>query len=143
MLAMIVGVAEIWMSVGDSWEGYGWLGIPYRFPVIPLTVAVALCVLPQSAVLARVLDNRLSHYIATVSFGVYIWQDIVLMLMKKLFPWSFGTGSDDVLGGWFTSSLVATFIIFAIGALSYILLERPVMRWSRAREKAKRQTAPA
>lgn len=143
MLAMIIGLAEIWMSVDDSWEGYGWLGIPYRFPVFPLAVAAALCTLPQSVALSQVLDNRLSRYIATVSFGVYVWQDIVLMLMKKLFPWSFGTGSDDVLGGWFTSSLVATIIIFAIGTLSYVLLERPVIRWARARENAKREAVHA
>ncbi len=52
----------------------------------------------RSVFLGRVLDNSLSRYVATVSFGVYIWQDIVLTLMTTLFPWTFGTGSDDVQG---------------------------------------------
>jgi peptidoglycan/LPS O-acetylase OafA/YrhL len=138
ILAIILGVAEVRMSVGGVWEGYGWLGIPYRFPLFPLAVAAALCVLPQSTFLGRVLDNRLSRYVATVSFGVYIWQDIVLTLMTTLLPWTFGTGSNDVLGGWIKSSLVAVVIIFAIGTISYFFLERPVIRWARTRERAAR-----
>ncbi|MEZ2222971.1 acyltransferase family protein [Rhizobium sp. RCC_161_2] len=143
ILAAIAGVFAVVASIGGAGEGYGWLGIPYGFPLFPLAVAIALYALPQSAFLGQVLDNRLSRYIASVSFGVYIWQDIVLMLMKKLFPWSFGTGSDDVLGGWFTSSLIATVIIFAIGTLSYVLLERPVMRWARTREQSASKTVQA
>lgn len=141
ILAMIAAATDIRMAVGGSGEGYAWLGIPYGFPIFPLAIAAALCLLPQSILLGRMLDNRVSRYIATVSFGVYIWQDIVLVLMKTLFPWSFGTGSADVLGGWIVSSLVATVIIFAIGTISYFFLEYPVMRWARAREEAARQTA--
>lgn len=140
-LAILIGAWQLPQSIGGPGEGYAWLGIPYQFPLLPLAVAATLCTLPQSRMLARLLDNRLSRYIATVSFGVYIWQDIVLTLMQKLLPWTFGTGSDDVLGGWITSSLVATAIIFAIGTLSYVLLESPVMRWARARED--RMTRPA
>ncbi|MGZ9720957.1 acyltransferase family protein [Rhizobium miluonense] len=140
-LAIVMGAWQLPQSIGGPGEGYAWLGIPYQFPLLPLAVAAALCTLPQSRLLARLLDNSLSRYIATVSFGVYVWQDIVLTMMQKLMPWTFGTGSDDVLGGWITSSLVATAIIFAIGTLSYVLLERPVMRWARTREN--RMTRPA
>ncbi|AYG61564.1 acyltransferase family protein [Rhizobium jaguaris] len=136
VLAMVMGAWQLPQSIGGAAEGYAWLGIPYQFPLFPLAVAIALCVLPQSAFLGRVLDNRVTRYVATVSFGVYIWQDIVLTLMKTIFPSTFGTGSDDVLGGWITSSLVATVIIFAIGTISYFLLERPVIYWARARERA-------
>ncbi len=139
-LAIAMGAWQLPQSIGGAAEGYAWLGIPYQFPLLPLAVAAALCTLPQSQLLARLLDNSLSRYIATVSFGVYVWQDIVLTMMQKLLPWTFGTGSDDVLGGWISSSLVATVIIFAIGTLSYLLLERPVMRWARAREN--RMTRP-
>jgi peptidoglycan/LPS O-acetylase OafA/YrhL len=137
-LAIIMGAWQLPQSIGGPGEGYAWLGIPYQFPLFPLAVAIALCTLPQSVFLGRVLDNSLSRYVATVSFGVYIWQDIVLTLMTTLFPWTFGTGSDDVLGGWITSSLVAIVIIFAIGTISYFFLERPVMRWARSREQARR-----
>ncbi len=133
-LAIVMGAWQLPQSIGGPGEGYAWLGIPYQFPLLPLAVAIALCTLPQSLLLAKLLDNRVSRYVATVSFGVYIWQDIVLTLMQQLFPWTFGTSSDDVLGGWVASSLVATAIIFAIGTLSHVLLERPVIQWARTRE---------
>ncbi|MFS8045375.1 acyltransferase family protein [Rhizobium sp. BR 314] len=142
-IAIALGAWQLPQSIGGAAEGYAWLGVPYQFPALPLAVAIALTALPLSRFLAKLLDNRLSRYIATVSFGVYIWQDIVLTLMPQLFPSSFGTGSDDVLGGWITSSLVATAIIFAIGSLSYVLLERPVMRWARTREMTIMQPATA
>lgn len=137
-LAIVMGAWQLPQSIGGAAEGYAWLGIPYQFPLFPLAAAIALCVLPQSVFLGRVLDNSLIRYVAAVSFGVYIWQDIVLTLMKQLFPRTFGTGSSDVLGGWITSSLAAIVIIFAIGTISYIFLERPVIRWARTREQAAR-----
>jgi peptidoglycan/LPS O-acetylase OafA/YrhL len=133
--ALVVGAAEVHRSIGGAWEGYGFLGVPYRFPIFPLAVGAALCTLPQSAVFGRLLDNSISRYVATVSFGVYIWQDIVLTMMTTLFPRSFGAGSADMLGGWAISSLIAVAVIFAIGTLSYRLLERPVMIWARAKEE--------
>lgn len=142
-LAIVISASQLPLSLGGEGEGYGWLAIPYRFPLFPLGVAVALCALPQSVLLGRLLDNRVSRYIATVSFGVYIWQDIVLTLMQQLFPWTFGVGSDNVLGGWIASILVATAIIFVIGTASYILLERPVMRWARTREHLAKRPATA
>ncbi|NTF43546.1 acyltransferase [Rhizobium rhizogenes] len=143
LAAIVVGAFQLYLSIGGDWEGYGWLGIPYGFPVFPLAVAAALCTLPQSVLLASLLDNGLSRYIATVSFGVYIWQDIVLTLMQKLLPWTFGAGADNMLPGWVASSLVATAIIFTIGTLSYGLLERPVMRWARTREHIAKRPATA
>ncbi|MEF0862961.1 MULTISPECIES: acyltransferase family protein [Rhizobium] len=140
-LAIVMGAWQLPQSIGGAAEGYAWLGIPYQFPLLPLGVAIALTTLPQSLLLAKLLDNPIIRYVATVSFGVYIWQDIVLTLMTTLFPWSFGIGSNDVLGGWITSSLVAIVIIFTIGTASYFLLERPVIRWARTREQTAR-TAP-
>ncbi|NEI70525.1 acyltransferase family protein [Rhizobium lusitanum] len=142
-LAIVMGAWQLPQSIGGPGEGYAWLGIPYQFPLFPLAVAIALCALPQSVLLAKLLDNRFSRYVATVSFGVYIWQDIVLTLMQQLFPWTFGTGSDDVLGGWITSSLIAIAIIFAIGTLSYVLLERPMIHWARNRENTSTRPATA
>lgn len=133
-LAIVLGAWQLPRSIGGDWEGYAWLGIPYQFPLLPLATAMALCTLPQSRLLANLLDNSFTRYIATVSFGVYIWQDIVLTLMPRLVPSSFGSGTDDVLRGWAISSLIAIAIIFTIGTLSYVLLERPVIRWARTRE---------
>lgn len=131
LLALAVGAREFLASVAGEWEGYGWLDIPYRFPLLPLAVGSTLCVLPQSVLVGPLLDNRIIRFVATVSFGIYIWQDIVISLMKRLFPGSFGTGSDDALIGWAISCIIATILILAIATVSYLFLERPVIRWAR------------
>ncbi len=133
LLALVAGAAQFPLSIGGPWEGYGWLGIPYRFPLLPLAVAGALCTLPRSVFLGAMLDNPVSRSIATVSFGVYIWQDIVISLIKQIFPASFG-GTDDVLTGWIASSAIAAALVFLIATASYVFLERPVILKARRLE---------
>jgi peptidoglycan/LPS O-acetylase OafA/YrhL len=130
LVALTCAAAQLPEALGGAWEGYGWFGIPYRFPYLPVFVAVALCTLPQSVLLGRLLDNAASRFVATISFGIYIWQDIVISLIKTSFPASFGAEGSALLG-WTTSSLIAILLIFAIATVSFVFLERPVMRWAR------------
>jgi peptidoglycan/LPS O-acetylase OafA/YrhL len=116
------------LSTGGPWEAYGWLGIPYAFPLFPILIAVALVSLSRSVLLATLLDNAFMRFAATISFGIYIWQDIVLTSMQTISPAIFGIGKDDPLRDWFIGCTFATVIIFLIASLSYFLLERPAIR---------------
>ncbi len=116
------------LSTGGPWEAYGWLGIPYAFPLFPVLIAVALVSLSRSVLLAALLDNAFMRFAATISFGIYIWQDIVLTSMQTISPAIFGIGKDDPLRDWFIGCTFATVIIFLIASLSYFLLERPAIR---------------
>ena len=134
-LAALIGIAAALVtSVGGEWEGYGLLSIPYRFPGLPLAVGAALCVLPGSVLLGRLLDNPVTRFVATVSFGIYIWQDIVISMLVHLFPGAFGIGTDAMLSGWIVWSVIAVAVTVCIATLSYVCLERPVLRWARGLE---------
>jgi len=135
LIALAGIAAALATSTPGKWEGYGWLGIPYRFPILPLAVALALCSLPDSKWLGAALDNRLTRFIATISFGIYIWQDIVISGLVYAFPGAFGIGTEAMLSGWLAWSAIAIAATFAIGTLSYMLIERPVMQWARRLEK--------
>lgn len=137
LMALTSGAVQLFRSVGGTWEGYGWLGIPYGFPLLPLAVGTALCALPRSALLGDALDNRAVRLIATVSFGIYIWQDIVLSMMVKVVPGSFGVGSGDALSGWIASSLIATILTLLAATASYTFLERPVVRRAGGLDKSR------
>lgn len=115
-------------SIDGPWEAYGWLGIPYAFPLFPVLIAVALVALSRSVLLAAMLDNAFMRFTATVSFGIYIWQDIVLTSMQTIAPAAFGIGSDAPLQNWFIGCTFATAIVFVLASLSYFLLELPVIR---------------
>jgi len=125
---------HLWLK-GDA-SGFGWLGIPYSFPWFQLSVAAFLVVIPSSQWLGRLLDNPPVRFIATISFGIYIWHNIVIELVRLWWVpgFSYGRIRD---GGEF---LLVAGTIFAIsvllGWLSWRLIEAPMIRWARKREKA-------
>ncbi|MCV9966012.1 acyltransferase [Pararhizobium sp. BT-229] len=123
------------LSARQPFEGYGLLGVPYAFPLFPLSVAAVLTTVPLTPRLGGLLDGRAIRFIATVSFGIYVWQDIVIHLIKKVVPWSFTGPFHDPLMLWLISCAIATALIMAVAMASFYLLERPVMRWARRLEK--------
>ncbi len=127
LLALAVAGHRLLISPGGSAEAYGWLDIPYGFPVFPLAVATALFSLSHSQYLGGVLDNAPVRYVAKISFGIYIWQEIILTLIQRLDPGSFGASSDNVVSGWLQSCSLAVVLVFLVASLSYYLLERPAI----------------
>lgn len=125
---LVIAGLQLPLSAGGPWEAYGWLGIPYVFPLFPLMTAVALVALSRSTLLAALLDNAFVRFTATVSFGIYIWQDIVLTTMQTISPAIFGIGKDNPLRDWLIGSALATTIVFLLASLSYFALERHAIR---------------
>ncbi|MBB3444705.1 peptidoglycan/LPS O-acetylase OafA/YrhL [Rhizobium sp. BK379] len=125
---LVIAGLQLPLSAGGPWEAYGWLGIPYVFPLFPLMTAIALVALSRSTLLAALLDNAFVRFTATVSFGIYIWQDIVLTTMQTISPAIFGIGKDNPLRDWLIGSALATTIVFLLASLSYFALERQAIR---------------
>jgi len=136
-IAVMFGVMA--SHIGGLNEGFGLLGIPYGYPLMPLAVGVALATLPSSVLAGRLLDNRVARYIAEVSFGVYIWHFLIIGLMARLVPPAFTTDGENVWPIWLVSSAVAITLSFVVATVSFYLLERPVVRWARGLEQP---TAP-
>ncbi len=72
----------------------------------------------EESYLSQILENRVLRYVGTISYSLYIWQ--------QLFVHRFTGGPDwfKALGGEWHSVL----IIFAVAALSYHLIEDPFRR---------------
>ncbi|EJJ26909.1 acyltransferase family protein [Rhizobium sp. CF142] len=128
LVCLITAGFQLPLSTGGPWEAYGWLGIPYAFPLFPVMIAVALVALSRSVLLAALLDNALMRFTATISFGIYIWQDIVLTSLQTISPALFGIGKDDPLRDWFIGCTFATAIIFLLASFSYFAVERQAIR---------------
>jgi peptidoglycan/LPS O-acetylase OafA/YrhL len=120
--------------IGGLNEGFGWLEIPYGFPLMPLMVGLALVTLPSSVLAGRILDNRVSRFIAEISFGIYIWHFLVIGLLGRLVPPAFQTGGENGWTIWLWSGLATIIISLAVATASFYLLERPVVRWARGLE---------
>ncbi|MBB4575080.1 acyltransferase [Rhizobium lentis] len=127
LLAFSIAGYRLAISPGGSAEGYGSLDIPYGFPVFPLAIATALVSLCHSHRLGRLLDNAPVRYVAKISFGIYIWQEIILTLIQRLDPSSFGASSDNVVTGWLQSCGLTMVLVLLVATLSHHLLERPAI----------------
>lgn len=141
-------IAACWVvaaHIGGLNEGFGWLGVPYGFPWMPLAIGVALATLPSSVLVGRLLDNRVSRFIGEISFGIYIWHFLIIGLMARLLPPSFRTDGPDGWTIWLWSSAGAIVTSFIVAMVSYRFLERPVVQWARGLEGkvGQRVVAPA
>ncbi len=118
----------------DQGELYGWLRVPYRFPLMHLLVGAVLVFGPGSIIVGRLLDNRATRYIAQVSFGVYVWHYLVLELVRELWMprMVYGRMIDGTM--FWTASGVVIAVSFLIATLSCKLLEEPIIRKARAIE---------
>jgi peptidoglycan/LPS O-acetylase OafA/YrhL len=124
----IAGGATILASAaGGTWEAYGWLGIPYGFPLFPAAIALTLVALAHSLWLGDLFDHRAIGFIAKISFGIYLWQDPIISAMKVIFPSAFGPLGSNLLFGWLLWSLVAAALVFVMASFSYFFVERPVL----------------
>lgn len=135
-LAVLATAAIMVLNIGGLTEGFGWLGIPYAFPAMPLAVGLALATLPSSLFVGRVLDNWLARFIARISFGIYVWHFLVMWLTEKLLPGSFRTSGDAGWATWVQTSALVLGISVVVATASFYLLEQPVVRWARKFERA-------
>jgi peptidoglycan/LPS O-acetylase OafA/YrhL len=126
------------LNIGGLTEGFGWLGIPYAFPLMPLAVGIALVALPSSIHLGRLLDNGLARFIARISFGIYVWHFVIMWLIEKLRPGSFRTSGEEGWETWLMTNAMVLGITIVVATLSFYLLEQPVVRWARKFERASR-----
>lgn len=134
LLAIAAACWTISAHIGGQTEGFGLLGIPYGYPLMPIFVCLALVVLPSSRLAGRLLDNRLSRFIAEISFGIYIWHFLIIGLLARLVPPAFQTRLEHGWSIWLWSSAAVIVLSVAIASLSFYLFERPIVRFARRLE---------
>ncbi len=131
----IVGMGVLMsMGVGELTEGFGWLGVPYAFPWMPLLVGVALVALPGSVAAGRKLDARPVRFIAEISFGIYIWHFLIMWLIERVVPGSFETSGPLGWSTWLITGALVIGLTLVVATVSFRVLERPVVEWARRLE---------
>ncbi|MDC9824003.1 acyltransferase [Devosia sp. ZB163] len=123
---------QMGMRNGDSW---GWLGVPYGFPWFVLACGLFLAAAPSSAMLGRLLDNPAARYVARISFGIYVWHYPVLELVRIFWDPQIDHGAATEPMRFLITSTLITLITIVVAHLSYYMLEEPVIRWARGKER--------
>lgn len=130
-LLVVIGVLAAYAPTGAT-DGFGWLGIPYGFPIFPVAVALILVTFPGTRLLGTMLDNGVVRFVARISFGIYMWHYLILEMTRELFaPDLIYAGMNDVtIWAWLSAAVVALSLILATA--SFYWLEQPILRAARS-----------
>lgn len=114
---------QLWMDA-VYWSGH-WILVVWP-PLVALAIAVLVYHLKEPLPSMAWLSSRLLVWLGHVSFGIYLWHFQVMRAMVLLFPdaWSTPTQSGLAL-------MIAVPVTLALAALSFYLIERPLMGWGK------------
>ena len=115
------------------------LRITYDIPFFHLLVATLLIYSALSGFVGRALDNRFLRATATLSFGIYLWHDFLILCLGAARPALVRPATMAATLGLYALVLP---IAYAVAAASYFLLEGPVLRWGHRYKAAPKPAAP-
>lgn len=101
---------------------------PYVTPLFPAICAAALYFINFSDKLAAIVDNRLSRWIAKLSFGLYLWHFAVIELVRLYLQPNFKFMGITNVWVWAGYSALVVFVSLILAALSWYLIEQPMLR---------------
>jgi peptidoglycan/LPS O-acetylase OafA/YrhL len=110
------------------------LGIPYGFPLFHLCVGAFLIAAPLSDRLSAMFEWRLITFISTISFGIYLYHQLVIELSARFLITDSNVNlfrdASHILEG--LMFIAVSTIVLAL--VSFVTIERPVVKWARRRE---------
>lgn len=106
----------------------------YASPFYSALMAMALFGAASGTYLWKILDNRAFTYLASISFGIYLWHHFILTIMEKSFTTDFGYyGIHDPIR-WAKLALIDIVLSIAIAAVSWKFFEKPILDKVRRRK---------
>lgn len=106
---------------------------PYLSPFYALLMALALVGVSQSVYLFKIIDNRLFVWISQVSFGVYLWHQVVQNILQRSFKENYVYFGITNLQEWALMNALVIGVAFAIATLSWRFFEKPILTYTRRR----------
>jgi peptidoglycan/LPS O-acetylase OafA/YrhL len=121
---------------GNGWQAVGLLGIHGLcafFFIFPAVFG------PQDrGAIRRFLQTRVVVYLGVISYGIYLWHKPFTELAAR---WA---GDGSVSDDFFTQLVIITGLTIATASVSYYVLERPLINWSRGKRRfSRKQREPA
>jgi peptidoglycan/LPS O-acetylase OafA/YrhL len=106
---------------------------PYYFPAYAILFGVVLLSAPFSVILGRVLDNGFFRFTAKISFGLYIWHYLFITLIEKYGIQDYHHSGIRDVWRWLGISVAVIVISYAAAVISYYVIERPFINWSKGK----------
>ena len=104
---------------------------PYLSPFYAILMALALVAVSQSVYLFKVIDNHFFVWVSQISFGVYLWHQVVQNILQKSFKENYVYFGVTDLQEWTLMSAIVIVIAGAIATLSWKFFEKPILKAAR------------
>ena len=129
-LVLLLGLMH-WQLHMDAvyWSGH-WILVVWP-PLVALAIALLVYHLKDPLPSMTWLSSRFLVWLGHISFGIYLWHFQVIRVMVLLFPDMWSTPWQG-----FLALLVVVPIALVLAALSFYLIERPLMGWGKKRLSA-------
>ncbi len=105
----------------------------YNWPHVPILLALLILATPHTRLARAMLEWRPLWALGVISYGIYIFHYPILQagdqLMRRL--------GLDVTAHWRMFALTTLAATAIVSSISYLLIERPVMRWARGAGRAR------
>ena len=108
---------------------------PYLSPFYAILMALALVAVSQSVFLFKIVDNRFFVWVSQISFGVYLWHQVVQNILQKSFKENYVYFGVTDLQEWTLMSAIVIVISGAIATLSWKFFEKPILNAARRKMK--------
>ena len=124
----------LWTLRREPDFAFSWPTQPYYFPTFALLVAAVLAFTPHTRIMRVFIDNPVARFIATISFGLYIWHYLFLEASQLFWPDVHYFGIRDI-GDWAlkVGSIYAAALLVA--TVSWYFFEKRIVEWSQNRGK--------
>jgi peptidoglycan/LPS O-acetylase OafA/YrhL len=130
----LAGIAALLWSQRHAPDfAFSWPTQPYYFPTFALLVGVVLSLAPHSHFVGKALDNPPARFIATISFGLYIWHYLFVEVANSLFWPDLHYGGVRDLGDWAFKFACVYGAALVVATASWYLFERKIVAWSQNR----------
>jgi peptidoglycan/LPS O-acetylase OafA/YrhL len=108
----------------------------YLSPIYAIIMAAALICIAMSRHAYKLIDNPLFVWVSKVSFGVYLWHQVVQNILQRSFKESYVYFGITDLGEWTRLSLLVIVLAVAIATLSWYFFEKPILQKARKKVSA-------
>lgn len=104
---------------------------PYLNPWYAGLIALTLFSAAVGRHFWRLLDNRLFRHVARVSFGLYLWHWLLLIVVERKAPNDYWSNGANNIYAWLGMIVFTYGVTWAIAGLSFKYFETPILRWNR------------
>jgi peptidoglycan/LPS O-acetylase OafA/YrhL len=126
-LGLLSFITILWTQRMTPDFGFSWQHQPFYYPWLAFSIGTVLAVVPYSKVVGHILDNPISRYTAKISFGIYIWHFIVMMVVLAVV--SPNHTPMPIKDYWLWAEVMGMVVLltYAIASLSWYFIEKPIL----------------